>query len=127
MSRGRCVAAAGSVSAVLPETTSAPTTARAASAQAVTVRTISTSPAFRASSTTVSAETVGPSPERAESRFPRGARRSGIRTARPLRGLTPTVGGMTYAGDLTPPEAWDVLQQEPEAVLVDVRSEAEWM
>lgn len=34
---------------------------------------------------------------------------------------------MTYAGDLTPPEAWDVLQQEPEAVLVDVRSEAEWM
>lgn len=34
---------------------------------------------------------------------------------------------MTYAGDLTPSEAWDLLQQEPEAVLVDVRSEAEWM
>lgn len=34
---------------------------------------------------------------------------------------------MTYAGDLTPTEAWDLLAREPEAVLVDVRSEAEWM
>lgn len=34
---------------------------------------------------------------------------------------------MTYAGDLSPTEAWDLLAKEPEAVLVDVRSEAEWM
>jgi rhodanese-related sulfurtransferase len=34
---------------------------------------------------------------------------------------------MTYAGDLTPTEAWELLHREPEAVLVDVRSEAEWM
>jgi len=31
-----------------------------------------------------------------------------------------------YAGDMTVREAWDMLQQDPEAVLVDVRSEAEW-
>lgn len=31
-----------------------------------------------------------------------------------------------YAGDITVREAWDMLQQDPEAVLVDVRSEAEW-
>jgi rhodanese-related sulfurtransferase len=34
---------------------------------------------------------------------------------------------MTYAGDLTPTEAWELLDRDPEAVLVDVRSEAEWM
>lgn len=33
---------------------------------------------------------------------------------------------MSYAGDLTPPEAWTLLQTDPEATLVDVRSEAEW-
>lgn len=33
---------------------------------------------------------------------------------------------MTHSGDLTPTEAWDLLAQDPEAVLVDVRSEAEW-
>lgn len=31
-----------------------------------------------------------------------------------------------YAGDLTPQEAWDLLLSEPSAVLVDVRTEAEW-
>lgn len=31
-----------------------------------------------------------------------------------------------YAGDLTPQEAWDLLLSEPGAVLVDVRTEAEW-
>ncbi|MHA1599488.1 MAG: rhodanese-like domain-containing protein [Alphaproteobacteria bacterium] len=31
-----------------------------------------------------------------------------------------------YAGDITSREAWDMLQQDTEAVLVDVRSEAEW-
>jgi rhodanese-related sulfurtransferase len=34
---------------------------------------------------------------------------------------------MTYAGDLTPTEAWELLDRDPQAVLVDVRSEAEWM
>lgn len=34
---------------------------------------------------------------------------------------------MTYAGELTPTEAWELLDRDPEAVLVDVRSEAEWM
>lgn len=31
-----------------------------------------------------------------------------------------------YAGDITPQEAWDLLVQNPNAVLVDVRTEAEW-
>lgn len=39
----------------------------------------------------------------------------------------PTVVVMTYAGELTPTEAWELLESDPEAVLVDVRSEAEWM
>jgi rhodanese-related sulfurtransferase len=34
---------------------------------------------------------------------------------------------MDYAGDLTPLEAWDLLDRDPGAVLVDVRSEAEWI
>ncbi len=33
---------------------------------------------------------------------------------------------MTYAGDLTPRQAWDLLEGEPGAVLVDVRTRAEW-
>lgn len=33
---------------------------------------------------------------------------------------------MSYAGDLTPQAAWDLLATDPEAVLVDVRTEAEW-
>ena len=31
-----------------------------------------------------------------------------------------------YAGDLTPPEAWDLMRAEPEAALVDVRTDAEF-
>jgi rhodanese-related sulfurtransferase len=31
-----------------------------------------------------------------------------------------------YAGDLTPREAWDLLTERPDAVLVDVRTAAEW-
>lgn len=31
-----------------------------------------------------------------------------------------------YAGDLSPSEAWDVLREDPDAVLVDVRTRAEW-
>lgn len=31
-----------------------------------------------------------------------------------------------YAGDLSPEEAWEMLLDNPQAVLVDVRTEAEW-
>jgi len=31
-----------------------------------------------------------------------------------------------YAGDLSPEEAWDLLLSDPAAILVDVRTEAEW-
>ncbi|GAA1719058.1 rhodanese-like domain-containing protein [Isoptericola hypogeus] len=33
---------------------------------------------------------------------------------------------MGYAGDLTPQQAWDLLDADPDAVLVDVRTEGEW-
>lgn len=33
---------------------------------------------------------------------------------------------MNYAGDITPQQAWDILRDNPNAVLVDVRTEAEW-
>ena len=33
---------------------------------------------------------------------------------------------MSYAGDLTPEAAFELLRSDPEAVLVDVRSEPEW-
>jgi len=33
---------------------------------------------------------------------------------------------MTYAGDLTPQQAWEYLNNTPGAVLVDVRTKAEW-
>ncbi|MGV7904128.1 rhodanese-like domain-containing protein, partial [Mycobacterium kansasii] len=33
---------------------------------------------------------------------------------------------MNYAGNLTPREAWELLEQDPSAVLVDCRTEAEW-
>ncbi|QGQ18417.1 rhodanese-like domain-containing protein [Cellulomonas sp. JZ18] len=31
-----------------------------------------------------------------------------------------------YAGDITPTQAWELLREEPDAVLVDVRTDAEW-
>ncbi|PIW26595.1 MAG: sulfurtransferase [Rhodospirillales bacterium CG15_BIG_FIL_POST_REV_8_21_14_020_66_15] len=31
-----------------------------------------------------------------------------------------------YAGDITPKEAWEMLRKDPKAVLVDVRTHAEW-
>jgi rhodanese-related sulfurtransferase len=31
-----------------------------------------------------------------------------------------------YAGDVAPKEAWDILQRDRDACLVDVRTEAEW-
>lgn len=33
---------------------------------------------------------------------------------------------MSYAGDVTPAQAWELLQDNPDAVLVDVRTAAEW-
>lgn len=36
------------------------------------------------------------------------------------------VQGMTYAGDLTPRQAWQRLAGNPKAVLVDCRTRAEW-
>lgn len=35
--------------------------------------------------------------------------------------------GLGYAGDLTPRQAWELLAKNPDAVLVDVRTPAEWM
>ena len=33
---------------------------------------------------------------------------------------------MSHAGDITPAEAYDLLEDEPDAILVDVRTTAEW-
>ncbi|MGL4305611.1 MAG: rhodanese-like domain-containing protein [Mycobacteriaceae bacterium] len=33
---------------------------------------------------------------------------------------------MSYAGDITPEQAWKLLTENPHAVLVDVRTDAEW-
>ena len=33
---------------------------------------------------------------------------------------------MAYAGDVTPDAAWRTLEEDPSAVLVDVRTDAEW-
>ena len=33
---------------------------------------------------------------------------------------------MSYAGDITPEEAWKLLDDDPQAVLVDCRTDAEW-
>ncbi|HLS77966.1 MAG TPA: rhodanese-like domain-containing protein [Nocardia sp.] len=33
---------------------------------------------------------------------------------------------MSYAGDITPSQAWELLRDNPGAVLIDVRTEAEW-
>ena len=35
-------------------------------------------------------------------------------------------GDDSYAGDVTPTEAWTILESEPGATLVDVRTDAEW-
>ena len=32
----------------------------------------------------------------------------------------------SYAGDITPEEAWKILNDDPQAVLVDCRTDAEW-
>jgi rhodanese-related sulfurtransferase len=33
---------------------------------------------------------------------------------------------VSYAGDITPEQAWEILSTDPEASLVDVRTHAEW-
>jgi rhodanese-related sulfurtransferase len=33
---------------------------------------------------------------------------------------------VSYTGDITPQQAWDLLSDDPEAVLVDCRTSAEW-
>ena len=33
----------------------------------------------------------------------------------------------SYAGDISPRDAWDKLQSDPEARLIDVRTQAEWL
>lgn len=33
---------------------------------------------------------------------------------------------MSYAGDITPQQSWTLLAENPEAVLVDCRTESEW-
>ncbi|MBD8507411.1 rhodanese-like domain-containing protein [Hoyosella sp. G463] len=33
---------------------------------------------------------------------------------------------MSYAGDISPEQAWQMLENDSEAVLVDVRTQAEW-
>ncbi|MGY4710841.1 rhodanese-like domain-containing protein [Mycolicibacterium sp. CBM1] len=33
---------------------------------------------------------------------------------------------MSYAGDITPEESWKLLSENPDAVLVDCRTETEW-
>jgi rhodanese-related sulfurtransferase len=37
-----------------------------------------------------------------------------------------TASKRPYAGDITPEQAWKLLGENPEAVLVDVRTDAEW-
>jgi rhodanese-related sulfurtransferase len=37
-----------------------------------------------------------------------------------------TAENRPYAGDITPEKAWELLSENPEAVLVDVRTDAEW-
>lgn len=35
--------------------------------------------------------------------------------------------GQGYCGDAAPKQAWEILQQNPDAVLVDVRTQPEWV
>ncbi|MBN67188.1 MAG: sulfurtransferase [Rickettsiales bacterium] len=42
--------------------------------------------------------------------------------ANPLSGISPT-----YAGDLSPNEAWQFLSDHPHAQLIDVRTQPEWL
>jgi len=37
------------------------------------------------------------------------------------------VPGQGYCGDATPKQAWEILEQNPDAILVDVRTQPEWV
>lgn len=51
--------------------------------------------------------------------------KQGRRALQHMKGVTGG-SGSAYAGDVSPPQAWDVLRNDPDAVLVDVRTNMEW-
>jgi rhodanese-related sulfurtransferase len=56
-------------------------------------------------------------------------RRAAVQTGRGNTGAPKRMTSQTtaaYAGDLSPQQAWDMLAQDSNAVLVDVRSQPEW-
>ncbi len=42
-----------------------------------------------------------------------------------MKGKSAMSGGQ-YAGDITPTQAWEILRSDPDSVLIDVRTDAEW-
>src|SRR6187551_1016843 len=48
------------------------------------------------------------------------------RSVRPAPVRYGTLAIVSYAGDITPEEAWKILNDDPRAVLVDCRTDAEW-
>src|ERR1700716_143981 len=48
------------------------------------------------------------------------------RSVRPVPDSCGRLSTVSYAGDITPEEAWTLLTDNPEAVLVDCRTDAEW-
>ena len=48
------------------------------------------------------------------------------RSVRPVPVRYGTLAIVSYAGDITPEEAWKILNDDPQAVLVDCRTDAEW-
>lgn len=51
---------------------------------------------------------------------------SGLATARSISGACARLTAVSYAGDITPEESWKLLNENPDAVLVDCRTDAEW-
>lgn len=41
--------------------------------------------------------------------------------------MTSVDSGASYAGDILAPQAWEILSQDPQAMLVDVRTHPEWV
>ena len=54
--------------------------------------------------------------------FPRTA----VRTRRQVVARYGRLMHVSYAGDITPEQSWKLLSENPDAVLVDCRTEAEW-
>ncbi|MFP5335768.1 MAG: reverse transcriptase-like protein [Actinomycetes bacterium] len=65
---------------------------------------------------------------RGDDAVPSGGQRSRGADAATYAAAPRRSGGeaMSYAGDITPGQAWDLLARDPDAVLVDVRTAAEW-